>query len=102
MKPTTLPPSPDVTSRSPARPRVRPGVAAVVALQERRKLCEAMLERARAQNWTYTARDLEAKVRESHEHAEMLRSVLLRGAEFSQGESSALANHLTAQNKATA
>ena len=56
--------------------------AAMRALQERRKLCEGMLRRANENKWHHTAREMQAKVDEASKHAEVLRQILLQGAEF--------------------
>ena len=60
--------------------------AAIAALQQRAKLCESLLERARASKLTHTIRDLERQIRESYKHAAVLRRMVLRGQEFSHNQ----------------
>jgi two-component system chemotaxis response regulator CheB len=66
--------------------------AAVAALQQRAKLCEAMLAKARERDWKFSIEDLEEKAKEARDHVDVLRKVLLRGREFTAAETAAEQN----------
>ena len=69
--------------------------AAAAALQQRAKLCESLLEKARARNLTYTIGDLERQIREARMHSDVIRRMLLRGGEFSHNQGSKTPSELS-------